>query len=148
MMLFYEKSHRFFAFTPYIYYKAPILQYSLHLFKVFDLHEAVHDHLHLATVVNAQFDGAVEDALVARYRDLVNVDVELARYDLRHIEEHTLAVDAVDLYCRIEEHAFVHVPFCIENAVAEACLQTVSHITVALVYLYALLVVEVTTIGV
>ena len=57
--------------------------------------------------------------------------------------QHTFAVDAPYLYCRVEEHLLVHVPFRVEYLVSEACLQLVGNLAVAFVYLYAVLVVDI-----
>ena len=57
----------------------------------------------------------------------MDIDVELSEEDVRHVEEHSLAVGAVCLDRRVEEEALVHVPLCVEDAVAEAGLELGRH---------------------
>ncbi len=110
--------------------------------QVLDFLELVHDDLHFFTVVDAEFDGAVEDALVAADGQLVDVDAELVADDLAYIEQHTLAVDTLDFDGRIEEQLLVHIPFGIYDAVAVAGLQLGCYLAGTLVYLDAVLVVD------
>ena len=93
--------------------------------------------------MNANLDGAVEDALLTRDGNAVHIDVELVGDNLRDVVQHALAVDAAQLYRRIEEHHLVHIPLCVEDTITEARLQSRSHIAVAAVNLYAVLVVDV-----
>ena len=70
--------------------------------------------------MNTQFDGSVEDTVVAADGELVDVDAQLVADNLAHVEEHALAVDTLDFYGCIEEHLFVHIPLGIHDAVAVA----------------------------
>ncbi len=118
------------------------LQYLQHLFYVFNLTQLVHYNLNLAAVVHPYLNLSVEYTLIALDGDTVYVDVELVRYNLRHVVQHTLAVDSSYLYSGIEEHHLVHIPLGIQYALAVCRLQFGSHLAVAAVYLDAVLVVD------
>ena len=114
-----------------------------HFLYVLNLTQLIHYDTHFAAVVDTQFDGAVEDALIAGNGNAVNVDVQLVRDYLRHIMKHTLAVDARNLNGGVKEHHLVHVPLGVEDAIAETGLQLGSHSAVATMYFYAVLVVDI-----
>ncbi len=84
-----------------------------------------------------------EDAIVATDSELMDIDAQLVADNLAYIKQHTLAVDTLDFNGCIEEQLLVHIPFGIYDAVAVAGLQFGCHRAGALVYLDAVLVVNV-----
>ena len=58
------------------------LQDSLHFLQIIDGLELVHDSLHFLAVVNTEFDGSVEDTVVAADGELVDVDAQLVADNL------------------------------------------------------------------
>ena len=93
--------------------------------------------------MDAQFQRAVEHAVLARDVQVADVDVHLRRDDLCHVVEHAYAVDATDADGGHEEEFLMHVPFHVEDTVAEARLQLGGHRAVSLVDFYLALVVDV-----
>ena len=89
------------------------------------------------------FDGTVEDTVAAADGELLDVDVQLVGYDFGHVGQESLAVNALDFDGGIEEQLLVHVPFGVEDAVAEARLQPAGNGTDALVDFDAVLVVDI-----
>ena len=114
-----------------------------HFLYVLNLAQLVHDDAHFAAVVYTQFDGTVEDALLAGNGYAMDVDVQLVRDHLRHVVKHTLAVDTRNLNGGVKEHHLVHVPLGVEDAIAETGLKLGSHSTVATVNFYAVLIVDI-----
>ena len=74
--------------------------------------------------MDAHFDGAVEDVLVAGNGEAADVDVELSTDEIAQIVNHALAIDAAYFNGGIEEQLLVHLPFGIEDSIAETRLQT------------------------
>ena len=66
----------------------------------------------------------------------MDVDIHLVGDNLRDVEQHAHTVDALDADGRIEEELFVHIPFGIEDTIAEAGFQFGSYRTGTLVNLY------------
>lgn len=93
--------------------------------------------------MHTQVYGSVEDAVVATDGHAMDVHAQLVADDLGHIVEHSLAVNAAYLYRGIKEELLVHVPFGIEDAVAETCLELGGYGACALVHLYAATIVYV-----
>ena len=114
-----------------------------HFLYVLNLTQLIHYDAHFTAVVYTQFDGAVEDALIAGNGNAMDVDVQLVRDYLRHIVKHTLAVDTRNLNGGVKEHHLVHVPLGVKDAIAETGLKLGSHSTVATVNFYAVLVVDI-----
>ena len=105
--------------------------------------EGFYDDLGVVAVVDAYFNGTIEDSVVAGDGNLVDVDVELVCQHVGNIAQESLAVDASNAYGGIEEHLAVHVPFGIEDAVAETCFEFVGYRTGTFVYLYVPFVVDI-----
>ena len=104
--------------------------------------QLVDNRLHILTVVDTKFDISVEDPFLAGDGDLMDVDTHLRGDDTGDVHHHAHAVDTLQMDGGIEEEAFVHVPFRIEDAVAVTGLEFGGDRTVALVNLYAVLVVD------
>ena len=73
----------------------------------------------------------------------MDVDVHLRGDNPRYVHQNTHAVDALNTDRGIEENLTVHVPFCVEDMIAEAALQLVGHRTGTLVNLNLVFVVDV-----
>ena len=93
--------------------------------------------------MNAQFDGAVEDTIVAGDDNLAHIDIHLVGDDISEVVEYSLAVDALNMDGGIEELTLMHVPFGIEDAIAKTGFQLGGNRTGALVNLNAVLVVNI-----
>ena len=83
--------------------------------------------------MDAELDGAVEDALVTLDGNAVDIDVHLCGDNLGDFEQQSDAVDARDLNGGIEEELLVHVPLGIEDPFAISRFQLGRYRTVALV---------------
>ena len=92
--------------------------------------------------MNTEFDGTVEDAVVATDSYLMDVDTQLVANYLTYIQQHALAVDTLDFDGSIEEHLLVHIPFGIYDTVTETGLQFGCYAARALMYFDAVLVVD------
>ena len=92
--------------------------------------------------MDTKFELAVKDVVIAGDGHGVDVDIHLSGDDIGHFVEQSDAVDAFHLYRSVKEELFVHVPFCIEDAVTETCLQTCCNRTGTFVYLNLFLVVD------
>ena len=114
-----------------------------HFLYVLNLTQLIHNDAHFAAVMDTQFDGAVEDALIAGNGNAMDVDIQLVRDHLCHVMKHTLAVDARNLNGSVKEHHLVHVPLGVKDAIAETGLKLGSHSTVAAVNFYAVLIVDI-----
>lgn len=104
--------------------------------------QLVDDCLHILTVMDTEFDIPVEDPFLAGDSELMDVDIHLRGDDTGDVHHHTHAVDTLQMDGGIEEESFVHIPFRIEDAVTVTGLEFGSDRTVALVNLYAVLVVD------
>ena len=93
--------------------------------------------------MHTQVDRAVKDAILGGEGKTADINAELVANDTRHLVDKTAAVDASEPDSGIEEEAFVHVPLHIKNAVAIAGFQPVGHRTGTLVYLNAVLIVDI-----
>ncbi len=93
-------------------------------------------------VIDSERDGPVENAVIAGDDQFLHVDIELAGDDPRDLIEQSDAVDAGDVDGGVEERLPVHIPFGVDDAVAETGFQFGGHITVAAVYLEMVLVVD------
>ena len=114
----------------------------LDFLEVADILEGIDDDLHFVAVVHFEFDGAVEDAVVAGDDEFLHVDVQLTGDDTCHLVEQTDAVDAGHVYGCVKEGLPVHVPFGIDDAVAETGFQFGGHVAVAPVDLQVVFVVD------
>ena len=119
------------------------LQDALYILQAVDSLQIIHDHLYIFAIVNSDFDATVEDAVVAADGELVYVDIELVADDTAHVEEQSLAVDALYLDGGVKVHQLVHLPLGVDDAVAIARLELGCHRAGALVYLDTVLVVDV-----
>ena len=110
--------------------------------QIINISELVHNGLNFFAVVNTEFDGTVEDAVVATNSYLVDIDTQLVANHLTYIQQHALTVDTLDFDGSIEEYLLVHVPFGIYDAVAETGLQFGCYAARALMDLDAVLVAD------
>ena len=93
--------------------------------------------------MNTYFYRTVKDTIVCRDYYLANVDAQLVGHYFCKVEQQSLTVDAANTYRSVEEQLLVHVPFRVENTIAESCLKLRCYRTCPLMYLYATLVVDI-----
>ena len=108
-----------------------------------DFLEGNNNLAHIFTVMDAQLDATVEDAVFTADGELVDIDTHLRGDDTGDIDEDAHTVDTLYADGSVEEQLLVHVPFGIEYAVAETGLQLVGHRTGTFVDFYLMLVIDI-----
>ena len=112
------------------------------ILEVFNLFEIVHNHLDIVAVMDTQLDRTVKHTILRGNGQTVDVNPHLAGDNLRNVQEHAYAVDALNPDSGIVEQVLVHIPLGIEDAIAETGLQPGSHRTGTLVNLYLMATID------